>query len=460
MKNYILNKNYWTPILFLGLMVLSILFTACDNSDSNEGGGPINITKVFLEDVNSPVPDREVSFARLGQLLRIEGSGFKGLKRVYINGYNTYFNVVYVSDKSMLVNVSADTPILDADPSVRNTIRFANDSHEFTLPFEIRAGKPEITNISNTMPNVGETITITGTGLTEVSKVIFPGNVEVGTGITSDEDGEFFTVTMPNGVSDTGGSLYVQTSNGGVYSPAYFNFKKGIILDFDGNGTHGYWSTSTIPGMITPTDLGSAAIGQTNLSHGKYVPHRPDRIASIPAVAPRATEVWTAGTGVDNWRAQLTPYIPANTPLDKVAFQFDIYVPDAWKDSGYLKICTINNFNGGTWAGGVYNYIPWLIDGKSVAFQTTGWVTITIPFNKFYQWSKADFTFEAVLAYREAATYQNFGIWFENADVKMKDVLGNDSEVEFASKPTSVKVYTDNWRVVSLNTPVYDDFTN
>lgn len=453
---YILNKKYWAPIALLAMMVFGMLFTSCDNNDSQ--GGAITISRVFLEDVNSTVPDREVSFARLGQLLRIEGSGFEGLKKVYINGYSTYFNVVFVSNNSMLVSVSADTPILEADPSVRNTIRFANDSNETTFKFEIRSGKPAITNISNTMPNAGETITVIGTGLTEVSKVVFPGNVEVTTGITSTEDGELFTVKVPSGISDLGGSLFVQTSNGGVYSPAYFNCKRGVILDFDGRGQHSFWGTPPATGMILGTDIESASIGKGNLSQGKYVPHRPARLASIAPATGRATETWTAGTGVDNWRAQLTPFIPTSTPLDKVAFQFDIYVPDAWKDSGYLKICTINNFNAGTWSGGVYNYIPWLIDGKSVAFQTAGWTTITIPLNKFYQWSKEPFTFEAVLAYREAATYQNFGIWFENADVKMKDVLGNTSEVEFPSKATSVKVYTDNWRIVPLDTPVYNDF--
>jgi len=451
---YILNKKYWAPIAFLGMMVFSMLFTACDNNDSSSK--EIVINKVFLEDVNSTVPDREVTFARLGQALRIEGSGFTGLRKVYINGYSTYFNVVFVSDNSMLINVSADTPTIDADPSVRNTIRFVNDNTETVYSFEIRSSRPVINAISNTMPNPGEKITVTGSGLTEVSKVVFPGNVEVTSGITSDPEGESFTVTMPNGVSDIGGSLFVQSSNGGVYSPAFFNFKKGLLLNFDGQGQHGYWGTST--SMIQPTDLESAAIGVDNISQGKYVPHRPARIATFDAGKNRLSEVWTAGNGVDNWRAQLTPYIPANTPLDKVALQFEIYVPQPWKDSGFLKICLINNFNGGEWAGACYNYVPWIIDGKSVAVQTTGWTTVTIPLNKLYTWSKEAFTFEAVLAYREAATYQNFGMYFENSDVKLKDVTGTASEVEFPSKATSVKVYTDNWRIVSLNTPVYNDF--
>ncbi|MBE8723332.1 glycan-binding surface protein [Flavobacterium hungaricum] len=453
---YILNKKYWAPIALLSMLFLGLLLTSCENNDSE--GKAITITKVFLEDVNSTVPDREVTFARLGQALRIEGSGFTGLKRVYINGYATYFNVVFVSDNSMLVNVSADTPILDADPSVRNTIRFANDTNEFTFPFEIRSGKPVINGISNTMPNPGEVIIVAGSGLTEVSKVVFPGNVEVTSGIVSDPDGEFFTVPAPSGVSDLGGSLFVQTSNGGVYSPACYNFKKGLLLNFDGQGQHGYWGTST--SMIQPADLESGVIGLENTSQGKYVPHRPARIASFDPAKNRCTEVWTAGNGVDNWRAQLTPYIPASTPLDKVALQFEMYVPDNWKDSGFIKICMINNFNGGEWTGACYNYVPWIVDGKSVDFKTPGWRTVTIPLNKFYAWSKEAFTFETVLAFREAATYQNFGMYFENSDIKLSNVTGSASEVEFPSKAISVKVYTDNWRIVSLDTPVYNDFAN
>ncbi len=45
---YILNKKYWAPIAFLGMMVFSMLFTACDNNDSSSK--EIVINKVFLED--------------------------------------------------------------------------------------------------------------------------------------------------------------------------------------------------------------------------------------------------------------------------------------------------------------------------------------------------------------------------------------------------------------------------
>lgn len=286
MKNHILNINYWKTAIFFGLIVFAMQFTSCESSDSS--GSEITVTKVFLEDVNSAVPDREVNFARLGQTIRVEGSGFSHLKKVYINGYSTYFNVVYVSDTSFLISISKDTPTLEAAADVRNTIRLVNDNFETTFSFEIRSSAPTITNISNTLPKAGEKITVYGTGLTEVSKVTFPGNIETTTGITSDKDGKFFTVVVPNGVSDAGGSLLIKCSNGGAYSPAYFNFKKGLLLNFDDKGAQGYWNTTS---MITPTDLVSTITGVENTSQGKYVPHRPSRVASFDAAKNRCSEV-------------------------------------------------------------------------------------------------------------------------------------------------------------------------
>jgi len=456
MKKNNLNKNRWASAAFFGIMLVAMLFTACDDEDLSNG--PITISKVYLEDVNSSVPDREVTFARLGQLIRIEGSGFMGLRKVYINGLSSYFNPVYVSDNSMLVNISKTTPTVEAEAEVRNTIRMSNDGNEATFSFEIRSAAPSITSISHTLPLTGETIIVNGTGLVEVSKVVFPGNVEVTEGITSDVDGEFFTVVVPEGVSEEGGSLLIECSNGGAYSPAYFNFKKGVILDFDGIGTHGFWGSST--SMIKDEDLEFASIGTENISQETYVPHRPARIASFEAATPRCSEVWTAGNDVDDWRGQLTPYIPATTPLSEVALQFDIFVPEAWSETGFLKICLANGFNGGEWTGACYNYVPWIVDGEMEAFQTTGWTTVTIPLNMIYDFSEDDFTFEDILAYREASNYKNFGVYFENIDFTLANITGNDSdsETEFTSAATSLSVYTDNWRIVSLEMPTYSDF--
>ena len=451
-----INKLHCLSV-FLGLFLMAVLFTACKKESSV---GPITIKKVYLEDANSSVKDREVTFVRLTQLIRIEGSGFLGLKKVYINGVSVYFNPSFVTDQSMLVTVPKTTPTVDVATGIRNTIRFVNDSYEATLTFSIREAAPSISSISHTMPLAGELITIYGTGLKEVSKVVFPGNVSVTDGIVSDKDGKFCTVTMPQGVSEEGGSILIECANGGAYSPSYFNFKKGLLLDFDGHGSQGSWGSTA--SMIKAADLESATIGTGNVSQGKYCAHRPSRIASFDAAKNRCSEVWTAGNGVDNWRTQLTPFIPATTLLSKVALQFDIYVPDAWSSSGFLKVCMTNGFNGGEWTGGCYNFVPWVVDGSIVPYQTTGWTTVTIPLSKIYSLTASTLTFEDALVLREKANYQNFGFYFENSDINLKNITGLDSDKDksLASSATSVKVYTDNWRIVSLSTPVYSDFSS
>ncbi len=460
MKNRFLKNRLWTLTLFMGWLMILPLFTSCDETDES-ASTPIKVTAVYLEDAESDVPDRLVTFARLGQLLRIEGSGFTGLKKIYVNGYSTYFNPVMVTENNVFVKLSLETPTIDAEPDFRNKIKLVKDATDYSFELEIRSSAPVITAISHTMPMPGEPIMISGTGLVEIKKITFPGNVVVTEGIVSDEEGEFCIVTMPEGVSEEGGSILLEGTNGGAYSPSYFNVKRGVLLDFDSRGTQGYWGWSETGSMLNASDLESAIIGDGVKSQGNYCAHRPARLASFPAAKNRNTEVWTAGNDVDNWRGQLASFIPPTTPVDQVAFQFDIYVPEQWTNTGFLKICLANQFNGGEWSGYATNYVPWIVNKAVVPFSTTGWVTVTIPFNKFYAFSATTtaFTFENVLAFREGASWQNFGMFFENSDFKLSNITGvTTDETEFVSSATSVKVYTDNWRVVPLEQPTYSDF--
>ena len=103
MKNL---KYIWLSVIAL----LSVGFVSCNDDDEYFDGKyqerPIVVNKVYLENYESSVPDREVEFARLGQLIRLEGSGFMGMKKVFVNGFDTYFNRAYVSDNSMLIQLN------------------------------------------------------------------------------------------------------------------------------------------------------------------------------------------------------------------------------------------------------------------------------------------------------------------------------------------------------------------
>jgi hypothetical protein len=443
-------------IFFVASLVFSAAFYSCEDESCCNGNAtePV-IHRVFLEDANSNVPDREVDFARLEQTIRLEGENFLGLTKVYINGYSCYFNPVFVADNSMLVRINENVPITDAAENVRNKIRLEKGDKYTIFDFEIRAAAPSITNVSHTLPLADEWVTITGNGLVEIKKVIFPGNIEV-TEIEQGKDGKFFNVKVPAGIPEAGGSIYVEGSNGGAYSPAYFGCKNNVILDFDGRGVHAFWGTA-----INDTELLSAVIGEGNKSQGLYCPMLPRDRVPIASGAPRATEVWTDGN--ENWRDQFVTsgIIEANAPLEEVAIQFDLYVPEDWNNTGFLSLNLANNFSAGNqWTGEFYNIIPWLDGSTMVAYKTAGWVTVTVPLNKFYAYSKGSFTFNDVLVFRETASNKNFGMFFNNNDFTLKDITGLEADESkvFPSMPTSVEIYVDNFRIVSLKAPKYSDF--
>lgn len=448
----------------LCLAAVTVGFTSCDDDDEASGSSPITVTQIYLERASATVTDRPVEFARLGQTIRIEGSGFKGLKELYVNGFKTYFNTAYITNTNMIVSLDTDTPISAADPEERNTIRFVKSGTEYVYEFEIRAASPVITSISNTLPKAGETVTVYGENLQLTELVTLPGGIQV-TDITNapeDEDGEWFSFVMPSGVTEYG-AITVTCANGTAVSAEYFNNNNCMILDFDENNNFKPWGTEGEGSMIWETDLVDDPLGT---GRGKVVKLIPDRMLQAGGVAAgksRATECWTAGSDLDDW-SRFYSYIPSTTPLTDVAFQFDICVPGTWVGTGHIQICLMNNFN----FGGIGSdddadskqtafYCPWIVDGEVVPF-TTGdrWVTVTIPFSEFGKYAAeiADDgtpTFSEVVTDRNSASYRNFGMGFVNTDFTLDGV-------DYESAVCSQEIYIDNWRIVPCVSEVVSDF--
>lgn len=464
-------------ITLTAVAVMSIGYSSCNKDDEyfddKYQSEAIQVNKVFLEDAESSVPDREVTFARLGQMIRLEGSGFMGMKKVYVNGYETYFNRAYVTNTSMLVTLNSKTPITDADEEVRNTIRLVKDGTETVYDFIIRAASPAIKSMSNTLPLAGETVVVYGANLQEVISVSLPGGTVVTEGITSDEDGEWFSFTMPSGISE-GGSITAEGANGIAQSAAFFNERRGMIQDFEDSAHQGAWGGKDDDGnikpgasMIYPEDLVEDPFGL----RGKVWQVVPDRLLAGDGIAsgkPRATECWTVGDAdraYEDWSRM--SFIPADTPLADLAFQFDIYCPDPWNMTGQIEIAMINNYNfagkgsdDDNSKGMTAFFIPWAADGVATPFFTEGWTTVTIPLNEFGKYNKDKYgddefkegTFQNVIDDRLAATYPNFGMGFVNSDFKIGDV-------EFKSTAfTGPKIYIDNWRIVPNKTVVISDY--
>lgn len=457
MKNF---RYYLLPVV---TVLAAALCSSCNDDDTyfedDAQNSQIKVTQVYLEDYKSSVPDRPVDFARLGQLIRLEGEGLYGVKKVYINGYDTYFNRAYVSDKSMLITVSAKTPITDCDPELRDKVRLVKDGSEFTFDLTIRAASPTVSGISNTLPQPGEKVIVYGSGFQETTLVTLPGGVQVTEGIECDnEDGEWFSFIMPSGVKQ-GGSIEAVNANGVAKTPAYFNERRGMILDCDGTGVFGKWSATYDPDECVDDPAGTG--------RGLCISVVPPSVLAGDGIKANGQgNAWfTAGNDepTDDW-ARMYDLIPWNTSLNEIAFQFDVYCPDPLS-TGVLEFTFQNNLSnygfGTSETSATYGsayavcWVPWINkDDEFEPFKTDGWVTVTIPLNKVgkYQDTKESYVFQDVVAHRNAASYRNFGMFFIN-----KDVEYTNGET-YLSTPFNQGVYVDNWRIVPFKDFTVSDF--
>lgn len=459
-------KYFWT----LCLAVAAFTFTACSDSDSSSSSSQMKIDQIYLENIDDDnIKDRPVEFARLGQLLRIQGSGFTGVKRIYINGYETYFNNALMTDNNIWVQLNSKTPVDKADDAVRNTIvLYKSEDNQLVYPFIIRASAPSITNVDNTMPKAGELVVVNGANLQETTKVILPDGTEVTDGIISDEDGKWFTFTVPASADLTvAGSLTSEGANGTAVSPTFFNDFRCFVIDFEenGKGELGSWSATYAPADLVDDPL--------NTGRGKCAMLVPEAKLADGGIDAGGEALYWATAGNDNpnddWTKRMYAYIPENTPAANVALQFDIYCPEPWDLTGQLEFSLQNNLSGKGWgsAGTKYSsqyfntatvWVPWLNeeDGTHEAW-TTGerWQTITIPMTKFGNYNPTeapDATFANICEDRNAGSYRNFLAVFVNSDLEFSD------DIVYKSSTFNQKVYIDNIRVVSIAPISVSDF--
>jgi len=435
-------------------------FVSCSDDD-NSSSSAMNIDAVYLEDTKSTVPDRQVTFARLGQLLRIQGSGFKGIKYIYINGYQTYFNNALMTDNNIWVTVNSKTPVYDADESVRNTIQLVKENATYTYNFEIRSAAPSVSYINNPLANAGDIVTVYGSNLHETSLVTLPSGQQI-TAITNDVDGKWYSFVMPDG-DTTPGSITSVGANGTAMTQPYFQDFRCYITNFDDKGALGSWSATYSTDDLVDDPLGTGK--------GKVCMVVPQSVLDEGGIKATAKSLLWATAGNDNadddW-SRMYEFIPAETDLNNVALQFEVYCPDVWTGTGQLEFSLQNNLASYGWGSTETKYtenvkyptacvwIPWFDDatGSVSEYQTSGWQTVTIPLTTFGKYSDEDgtHTFQEVVDDRNVASYKNFVILLVNSDIAYSDDLTID-----ASTFTN-KLYIDNLRIVNNSSMTVSDF--
>lgn len=426
---------------FIILMILAGFFAvSCNENQSavyQDNDNPIVVSGVHLQDADDKVLDRRVEFARLGQLIRLEGSGFLGIREVTINGVSAYLNPTMMTDNSLQIRVPRLAPTVDAPDSIRNTIILRKKNISLKYVFNIRDAAPVVERVSHTLPQPGEEITIYGKGLIAVSAITFPGDVIVTSGIISDEEGKWCKVTVPAGVSPDGGAILVVGANGGAYSPAYFNFRKGMLHNFDDVNNQS-WSQGEISDNLNTV---LPATGSGPKSQGIYRSLNKDSKLMPASDSPVDLTRYWINNGV--WSNILTEaVIPALTPTTDVAVQMDIYFTGVW-NSGNIRFVVADGFGASRFC---MIYAPWESFGKRVSVENPGsWFTVTLPFSQSIDYKETDFQY--VMSTVKSASYAQSGPWLENGNI-------NDAP----SEPSTLNVYFDNIRIVPLKKPTYSDF--
>ncbi|MBO6187775.1 MAG: hypothetical protein J6O23_04635 [Prevotella sp.] len=452
------------------MAVIALGLTGCKDDDSSSSA-QMKIDKVFLENIDDDVnKDREVDFARLGQLLRIQGSGFTGLKKIYINGYETYFNNALMTDNNVWVTLNSKTPVEKASDDVRNTIvLYKNDGNRLVYPFTIRAAAPSISSCDNTLPKAGEQVTVYGSNLQETVKVTLPDGTVVESGITCDEDGKWYSFTVPASANlGVAGSLTSEGANGTAISPTYFNDFTNFVTDFDGKGELGSWSAT-----YSSDDLVDDPLGTGRGKVAMLVPQ--SRLDAGGLDAGSNSLLWaTAGNdnANDDWSSRMYTTIPKETSAANVALQFDIYCPEPWDGSGQVEFSLQNNLSNYGYGSGCTKYssqymntatvwVPWFNaeDGTHAAW-TTGerWQTVTIPMTAFGNYNPTeapDVTFQKICEDRNSGSYRNFLFLFCNSDLE-DESLG----VKYPASLFTQKIYIDNIRVVNNTAIKVNDFND
>lgn len=360
------------------LMLFMALFTACSDEV------PVSVSGIYVQKVGDTTT--ELQEVRLGEGIRIEGSGFATTKIIYCNGVEVKgINRNLITDTNIILTIPTTTPI---GPEVKNTadlntIRIVTEYDNFVYNIKILGGVPEITSVSHTLPKAGDIIYIYGKNLRGLDRIIFPGDIEVTAGnFTESSDYTTLTVTVPEGGDRTPGAICVEGISGGAYSYDYMNRTDGIFLSsFDGQANDKFIS------FDSGAKLGS---GVFDVNPDNNLPASPENYCMIPQEpttldpAPYVQSGLTIGTVSFDAHGALNSIandenqdITSESLCNELAFQFDYYMTSPWS-AGAFRI-QLNSSDNNT----RQSIITWVSNSEIVPVTINGWSTLTIPCSYF-----------------------------------------------------------------------------
>lgn len=424
-----------------GLLILfALFFASCENDSAN---GSVSINSVWLN--MNGVESTQINSCFTGQWIRLEGSGFDGLKEIYCNTVKVPFSPIINTDNYITFQVPASVPIAQEveDVNARNTIRIVTDQGEYTykdFKFKDKNKMPGINSVSYTLPKPGDKIYLEGLYLGATTEIYFPGaNAEVKATEFNIINDNKIEVTVPAGVGDTSGSIRIVADGDVYYSPGYMFYTKGIFL-------RTFQEDIMVPGTYSNTKIYS---DPSQIAALTGLANNPEYMMAIPEVKKNIAPATSNGVnsnffkfyaykGFNNVIANSAGQITKDTKLENLALQFDLYMGSAW-NSGAITLKMNKNSNTVN-SQYVYHIMPWTATTPHT-FEN-GWKTVTVKFSDFPNLSLG--SLESYITTITNNKYEAL-IGFANYD------MNNDGHTPKAL--TNFQLYIANIRLVPATTP-------
>ena len=341
--------------LFLAVLVIGSQ-SACKKDETSSGGTP---TISRLRAISPAPNDSTLTVAGPGQMVVIQGTNLANTTAIYFNGWPATFNAALFANSSIVVTIPADMPFATLDEADLNTVKVVTTSGEAVYQFPIVPPPPVVAGITNEYAKAGSKVAVYGNNFFFVDKVVFPGNIEVTSGITANDAGTMLMVTVPSGVT-TAGNIKVVNRYGTGSSLLQFNdYSTGVLHNYDNVNNYDWGAGSSSSSTDFPGNSGTYGLmNASDVNGGDFGWWNGSRSVNIKS------GVWVA---------------PANLSesLDSYALKFEISVKSPWT-AGSIYIVKDYNWN----YLAVYN--PWKgANGTVTPFVTNGWQTVTIPLTEF-----------------------------------------------------------------------------
>jgi len=354
------------PAILLGTF-FSMVFFSCEeypNAYKHTDGVP---EVSYVRITNPAAADSLLDGAFLGSNICIVGNNLRSIHELYFNDQKAILNTSFITDHTIIVNIPNTIPVDVSDKMY--LIAFNGDT--ISYDFKIKVPAPSVNAISCEYAHEGSEAVLIGDYFLDDPnvplKIEFPGNLPV-TDIISIEKTQIRFI-VPTGAIK--GYINVTSLYGTGRSKFQYKDDRGMILDWDNLNANGGWrsgNTSDIDGIS-----------------GKYVVFKGDLDNGAWNEDGFSFNLW----GTSNGRPEGDLFDA--TDLNNLLFKFEINILSPWSACGMQIIFTpwaTSNTNG-YYSDGTYPralWIPWATTGDGGtpgAYQTDGWITVTIPMSNF-----------------------------------------------------------------------------